>query len=124
MSESRDFFLSKCMNFAVRVVRLRKYLADEKREYDISKQLLRSGTSIGANMNEAQNAISDNDFLSKSFIALKECRESLFWIELLYHTGYLDQKEFESLHADCEEILKLLTSAIKTKKTNVSKNKS
>ena len=111
------------MSFSVRVVRLRRYLVDEKREYDISKQLLRSGTSIGANMNEAQNAVSDNDFLSKAFIALKECRESLYWIELLYQTEYLEQKEFESLYSDCEELLKLLTTAIKTKKLNVQ-NKS
>lgn len=119
MATGREFFLGKCMNFSVRVVRLRQYLVDEKREYDISKQLLRSGTSIGANMNEAQSSISDKDFISKAFIALKECRESLYWIELLYRTDYLEQNEFESLYSDCEEILKLLTTVIKTKKANM-----
>ncbi len=119
MATGREFFLGKCMNFSVRVVRLRQYLVDEKREYDISKQLLRSGTSIGANMNEAQSSISDKDFISKAFIALKECRESLYWIELLYRTDYLEQNEYESLYSDCEEILKLLTTVIKTKKANM-----
>lgn len=119
MATGWEFFLGKCMNFSVRVVRLHQYLVDEKREYDISKQLLRSGTSIGANMNEAQSSISDKDFISKAFIALKECRESLYWIELLYRTDYLEQNEFESLYSDCEEILKLLTTVIKTKKANM-----
>ena len=122
MSTGGDFILTKCMDFAVRIVRLRQYLKDEKQEYDISKQLLRSGTSIGANLTEAQSAISDKDFVSKTTIALKECRESMYWIELLYKTDYLDEDGFKSINEDCVELFKLITTILKTKKANVSQN--
>lgn len=120
MLSTRDFILGKCMNFAVRVTKLRRYLIEEKHEYDISKQLLRSGTSIGANMAESQNAASSKDFIAKATIALKEGRESLYWIELLYKTDYISSEQYHSLSADCVELLKLLTSIIKTTKSNLS----
>lgn len=90
-----------------------KYLCSEKQEYILSKQLLRSGTSIGANIAEAQNAISKKDFVSKVYIALKECTESKYWIELLYRTDYLTKGTYISIKADCEELEKLLTTTTK-----------
>ena len=79
----------------------------------LANQLLRSGTSIGANNAEATNAISDTDYRSKSFIALKEARESLYWIQLLHRNGYIDDKQFESLYGDCEELVKILVTRCK-----------
>ena len=80
----------------------------------MSKQLLRSGTSIGANVAESQYAASKNDFLNKLYIALKECNETLYWIDLLYETSYLDEKQYVSINLDCEELKKLLVAATKT----------
>jgi len=91
MSSSGDFILSKCKAFAIRIINLYKYLNEEKKEYILSKQLVRSGTSIGANLAEAQNAISKKDFTAKVYISLKECTETLYWIDLLYETDYLSQ---------------------------------
>jgi len=79
----------------------------------LANQLLRSGTSIGANNAEATNAISDTDYRSKSFIALKEARESLYWIQLLHRNGYIDDKQFESIYGDCEELVKILVTRCK-----------
>ena len=110
-------------SFAVRVVKLYKYLCDEKKEYVLSKQLLRSGTSIGANINEAQEGQSKNDFISKLSIALKEARESKYWIELLKETEFLTTKEADNLLDDLIEILKLLTSVIKSTKENIKNGK-
>ena len=90
-----------------------KYLCSEKQEYVLSKQLLRSGTSIGANIAEAQNAISKKDFVSKVYIALKECTESKYWIELLYRTEYFNKETYISIKTDCEELEKLLTTTTK-----------
>ena len=80
---------------------------------NLSNQLLRAGTSIGANNAEATNAISKADFKSKSFIALKEARESLYWIDLLHRNGYLDDKQYQSIYNDCEELVKVLTHRCK-----------
>ena len=80
---------------------------------NICNQLLRSGTSVGANNAEAMNAISKNDYRSKSFIALKEARESIYWIDLLYRNKYLDEKEYVSIHEDCEELVRLLVTRCK-----------
>ena len=85
----------------------------------LSKQLLRSGTSIGANLTEAQYAISKKDFLSKSYIAYKECGETLYWLELLTKSGYLSQTEYESINSDCEELMRLLTTITKTTAKNL-----
>ena len=99
---------------AVRMVRLHQYLCNEKKEYVLSKQLLRSGTSIGANIAESECAISKKDFLAKIYIALKECNETLYWLELLYDTDYLTQNEYLSIRADCEELRKILSATTKT----------
>ena len=104
----------KSKYFAVRIVKLYRFLCEEKHEYVLSKQLLRSGTSIGANLAEAECAISKKDFLSKIYIALKECMETKYWIELLYETDYLSEKQFLSILADCEELRKMLSATTKT----------
>ena len=104
----------KCKKFAIRVVRLYQYLCNEKQEYVLSKQLLRCGTSIGANLAESECAISRKDFLSKIYISLKECSETLYWLELLYDTDYLQENEYRSMYADCEELRKMLSSSTKT----------
>ena len=104
----------KSKKFAVRIVNLYKYLCEEKREYVLSKQILRSGTSIGANVAESECAISKKDFLSKIYIALKETVETVYWLELLYETGYLAKNEYISLRNDCDEIRRMLSSTTKT----------
>ena len=114
-----NILVDKSFKFAVRVVKLYKYLCDSKKEYILSKQLLRSGTSIGANINEAQEAQSKADFISKLSISLKEARESKYWIELLKETDYLSENEANSIIEDLVEILKLLTSVIKSTKNNI-----
>ncbi len=108
----------KSFKFALRIVKLRQYLQAEKREYVLSKQLLRSGTAIGALVREAEQAESRADFIHKLAIALKEASESQYWLDLLYQSGYIEESGFESLNQDCIELLKLLTSIIKTSKKN------
>ena len=109
----------KSKRFAVRIVNMYKYLNDEKREYIMSKQLLRCGTSIGANLAEAECAISRKDFQAKVYIALKECAEAKYWIELLHETEYLTEEQFRSIWSDCEEIRKMLSSTTKTVNTTL-----
>ena len=104
----------KSLHFAGRIVKLYQYLCDEKKEYTLSKQILRSGTSIGANLAEAENAISRKDFLSKLYISLKECSETLYWLKLMKETDYLTEEQFQSLYSDCEELRKMLSSSTKT----------
>ena len=138
MSEISDKIQEKCLAFGDRIVKLNDYLLKEaankkptykmvngKRVYDkpvpvylqsvanICNQLLRAGTSIGANNAEAINAVSRQDFRAKSYIALKEARESLYWIELLHRNKYLDDKQYASLHSDCEELVKILVARCK-----------
>ena len=115
---SNSIVFEKSKRFAIRIVKLYKYLCDEKKELILSKQLLRSGTSIGANIAEAISAFSKKDFLAKMYIAFKECSESKYWLELLHETDYLTQSEFDSINADCTEIQKLLLSITKTLKDN------
>lgn len=107
---------TKSFDFAVRIVNLYKYLTDTKKEYVLSKQLLRSGTSIGANVAEAEQAQSKPDFISKMNIALKETSETKYWIKLLQATKYLSTEENFSIYADCVELEKLLVSIIKSSK--------
>ncbi len=114
----------KSKRFAVRIVNLYKYLCEDKKEFVLSKQLLRSGTSIGANIAESECAISDKDFLSKIYIALKECAETNYWLELLFETDYLSEKEYNSIRADCEEIRKILSSTTKTMNAKLSSQNS
>ena len=138
MSEIGDIIQGKCLAFGDRVIKLNDYLLEQaanakphytiikgKRVYEkpipvylqavsnLCNQLLRAGTSIGANNAEACNAISKADFKSKSFIALKEARESLYWIDLLHRNGYLDDKQYTSIYADCEELVKVLVHRCK-----------
>jgi four helix bundle protein len=109
-----NIILDKSFSFAVRIVKLYKHLCYEKKEYVLSKQLLRSGTSIGANINEAQAGQSKKDFIAKMSIASKEARESKYWINLLIKTDYINNIQAKSLVDDIEEIVKLLTSIVKT----------
>ena len=118
-----NILLDKSFIFAVRIVKLYKYLCSQKKEYVLSKQLLRSGTSIGANINEAQDAQSKNDFISKLSISLKEARETKYWIELLRETDYLTDKEANNILEDLIEVIKLLVSIIKTTKENILNGK-
>ena len=98
----------------MRIIKLYQYLCEEKHEYVISKQLLRSGTSIGANLAEAECAISRKEFLTKVYIALKECAETKNWLELLWETEFLRDSHFNSIYADCEELRKMLSATTKT----------
>ena len=109
---------SKSFDFAVRIVKLCRYLQAERKEFILTKQLLRSGTSIGANVCEAQQAQSRADFVNKLNIALKEACETNYWLRLLHETDYLSEAELESILFDCRELEKLLTSIIKTIKDN------
>ena len=117
--KDKNVIKSKSLAFAKRIVKLYKYLCDEKKEYVLSKQLLRSGTSIGANVQEAECGISKKDFLAKMYIAFKECVETEYWLELL-KDDYLLLPEYESMKNDCEELRKILSSITKTTKENSS----
>jgi four helix bundle protein len=109
----------KAYKFAIRVVKAYRYLFDEKKEFILSKQFLRCGTSIGANVAEANGAISDADFSNKISIAYKECLETKYWLNLLKDTDYINEKMFESMFNDADEIAKILFSIIK--KTRIDK---
>ena len=106
----------KSFLFAVRIVKLSKHLNTAKKEFILSKQLLRAGTSIGANIAEAEQAQSKADFISKMNIALKETVETNYWLRLLQATDYLSDAEFSSIHSDCKELERMLTAIIKTAK--------
>ena len=114
----RNVVKEKSFAFAVRVVNLVKHLRSEKKEYVLSKQMLRSGTAVGALIREAEHAESKRDFIHKMSIALKEANETEYWLELLHETQYLETSEFSSMHKDIVELLKLLTSILKTSKIN------
>ena len=148
MSSIADAIQDKCLAFGDRVIKLNDYLLKEaantkptykivkgKRVYEKSvlvylqsvsnlcNQLLRAGTSIGANNAEACNAVSKQDFRSKSYIALKEARESLYWIELLKRNNYIDERQYQSIYADCEELVKILVSRCKKLDQQISEGK-
>ncbi|MCD8350757.1 MAG: four helix bundle protein [Planctomycetaceae bacterium] len=108
--------VDKSKIFAIRVVKLYRYLVERKKEGVLSKQLLRSGTSIGANVREAVRAQSKNDFVHKMSIALKESAESEYWLELLFEGEYLTEKQFKDIYNDCCEVSKLLMAIVKTSK--------
>ena len=107
----------KSLVFAVRIVRLCRYLEEKHHEYVMSKQIIRSGTSVGANVRESRNAQSDADFVSKLSIALKEADETQFWLDVLYRSEAIDEKMYMSLNDDVKELIALLTSIIKTMKS-------
>lgn len=111
---SKNVVVNKSFDFAVRIVKLYKHLIKNTKDYDIAKQLLRSGTSIGANVAEAQKAQSRADFTAKLFIALKEANETEYWIRLLYKTDYISEAEYKSISPDVNELISLLTSICKT----------
>ncbi len=113
----------KSFDFAVRIVKLYKYLVDKKTEYVLSKQMLRSGTAIGALVREALNAESTADFIHKLGIAQKEADETCYWLELLFETEYIDDKEFNSIHNDSKDVLKMIRSIIITSKKKLKNEK-
>ncbi|MDO8367674.1 MAG: four helix bundle protein [Saprospiraceae bacterium] len=120
MSRKPHALRDKTFQFAVRIVRLHKYLIEEKKEFILSKQILRSGTNPGSMIREAINAESSLDFVHKLGIAQKETGETQYWLELLYASKYLSESEFYSLFNDSEELMKLIRSSIMTKKKNIA----
>ena len=110
----KNVCVEKSFDFAIRIVNLSNYLKDTKKEYTLSKQLLRAGTSIGANISEAQRGQSKADFAAKMSIASKEAYETEYWLRLLYRTNYLSEDEFQSIHKDILEIISLLMAICKT----------
>jgi four helix bundle protein len=123
VSDMRESILKKkSFDFAVRTVKLYKYLCEEKKEFVLSKQVLRSGTSVGAMVREAEHSESKADFIHKMAIAQKEINEILYWLELLNVTEYLSLEMFNSLNNDAVEIIKMLTSSIKTAKQSLITN--
>ncbi|OQB15600.1 MAG: hypothetical protein BWY15_00313 [Firmicutes bacterium ADurb.Bin193] len=110
----------KSFNFAVRVIKLYKHISQRQNDYILSKQILRSGTSIGANISEAQQAQSKADFISKMSIALKETTETKYWLKLLKETDYITESEFNSIFGDCAELERILVSIIKTSKKQIA----
>ena len=113
-----NILIDKSIDFAARIIKLCNFLEDAKKEHIISKQIIRSGTSIGANINEAQYGNSKADFVAKLHIALKETAETEYWLQLLSKSDYIDEKRFESLLTDCLELKKILISSINTAKKN------
>ncbi len=107
---------NKSYSFAIRIVKLSQYLQAEKKEYVLSKQVLRSGTAVGALIREAEFGQSKPDFNSKMNIALKEANESEYWLSILKDTNYIEEKLFVSLHSDCKELIAMLVSTVKTSK--------
>jgi four helix bundle protein len=115
----KNIVQEKSYAFALRVVKLYRWLCEGKKEYVLSKQILRSGTSIGANVEEAIGGMSEKDFSAKMTIAYKEARETHYWLRLMHDSGLIDQAAFESVTQDCDELLKLLGSITKTMKTKI-----
>lgn len=110
--------VEKSFAFAVRIVNLYKHLTSEHKEYVLSKQLLRSGTSIGVNVAEAQKGQSKADFIAKMSIALKEANETHYWLKLLYKTDYLNKSQYDSINTDINELISILTAICKTSNSN------
>ena len=112
----------KSLTFTIRVVNLYKFLLDNKKEFALSKQILRSGTSVGAMIREAEFSESNFDFIHKLAIAQKEINETIYWLELLYATKYITKEQFESIYTDALELIKIITASIKTVKSKLNKN--
>ena len=119
-NEGNNHLLDKSFLLALRIVKLYQYLTIEKKEYVLSKQVLRSGTNPGAMIHESLNSESGLDFIHKLSIALKETTETQYWLKLLFHSGYLSETEYNSILLDTTEVGKILTSSIKTKKKNLA----
>lgn len=118
--KSENLVQQKSYSFAVRIVKLYKFLSTEKKEFVLSKQLLRCGTSIGANIEEGIGGQSEKDFYAKLNIAYKEARETHYWLRLMKDTNYLNEEEFISMQNDCDELLRILGSIIKTMKVKIN----
>ena len=112
----------KSYDFAIRIIKLAKFLRQEKQEYILSKQIIRCGTSIGANIEEASGAQSDNDFIAKLHISLKESKETHYWLRLLRDTKYITKEQAQSLLGDINEIITIITKSLKTIKSNKESN--
>ena len=121
LERKESVLMKKSENFAVRIIRMYKYLRDVKQESILSKQILRSGTSIGANIAESRRAQSELDFVSKLNIALKEAEETGFWLKSLYDGEYINEMCFDSMNKDNEELIKMLVKSIKTMKAKIGK---
>jgi four helix bundle protein len=111
--------MDKSFAFAVKIIKLVKLIQDQKKEYLLTKQLIRSGTSIGANIREGNNAESKADFIHKLSISQKECSETIYWLELLKETDYITIAQFENVQGDAVELIKMLTAILKTSKLNI-----
>ncbi len=120
--QRKDTIGAKSMDFAVRIVNLCDFLSSNFREYPLFNQLLRSGTSIGANVAEAKCGISERDFYAKMYIAFKECAETRYWLRLMQRTNHLTEEQFESIYNDCNELYKILSSITKTTRDSLNKN--
>ncbi len=120
MTNKSDPLREKSFGMALRIVRLYRFLTEEKREYVLSKQVLRSGTNPGAMVREAANAESGVDFIHKLGIAQKETGETQYWLELLFKSNYINETEYNSINADTEEVMRLIRSSILTKKKNLA----
>lgn len=123
MNSNENTAKYKSKRFAIEIVYLYKNLTDSKDEHVMSKQLLRSGTSIGANLAESECAISEKDFLNKIYIALKECNETLYWLDLLNETGYLDHVQYNTVFESCSELKRMLSATTKTLKERMEQEK-
>lgn len=120
---SYSILTTKSKLFALRIIKLYNYLTEDKREYLMSKQLFRAGTSIGANIRESKRAQTAADFYSKLTISLKEAEETAYWLELLFESGYITESQFNSIYSDCNEIISILVTVTKKQKLKISKNK-
>ena len=116
---TREEFLDKCIAFSVKINKLRKYLRENQHEYNNSDQIQRSGTSIGANYSEACNAESKADMVHKLSIAQKECKETMYWLKVLYGSEFIHQDDYDELMANVEELYRILTASIITAKASV-----
>ena len=121
IQDMENAVLLKSKSFALRVIKLYQYLCGSKRVFVLSKQILRCGTSIGANIKEGVNAQSKADFYAKMYIAYKEANETEYWLELLYESGFIEERAFQSLYSDCKELIRILASITKTQKTIAKK---
>jgi four helix bundle protein len=120
MRNKENVIKEKTMDFSIRIVNLYKFLCEQKKEYVLSKQVLRAGTSIGANVVEAGCSYSKKEFLAKNYIAFKECAETKYWLELLYKTDFLSEKEYTSLLGDCDELYRILAAITKTSRDTIN----
>jgi four helix bundle protein len=114
MTDTKKAIQEKSLAFGKRAVKLRKHLNETMKEYELARQVLRSGTSIGANVTEAEFAISKKEFYYKMYIALKECAETQYWLELIHYGGYIQDKDYQSIKTDCDELKRILSAITKT----------